>query len=162
MNAIRRSPPRSFSASHPRRLRLEEIQQGIELSEYWGQDRPRTRADCGPIRPCPFVSCRYHLYLDVRPTTKAATIRVNFPDLEGPHEMEWTCALDEAESQNEGMTLEEIGRRLNVTRERARQIEFKVLGKLRPLLVLLEAWDDSVNRRVRIGPGRDDEHAMPF
>src|SRR5262245_403402 len=29
-------------------------------------DRPRTRADCrGQRRPCPWVSCRYHLALDI-------------------------------------------------------------------------------------------------
>jgi hypothetical protein len=28
--------------------------------------RPKTRADCADVpRPCPFVSCRWNLYLDV-------------------------------------------------------------------------------------------------
>ena len=53
--------------------------------------RPETRADClGGARPCPFVSCKHHLYLDVSARTGA--IKLNFPDLE-VWEMTETCAL---------------------------------------------------------------------
>lgn len=41
---------------------------------------PATRAACRDMpRPCPFVSCERHLYLDVHPETGA--IKVNFPGL---------------------------------------------------------------------------------
>jgi len=80
--------------------------------------RPKTRLECidGP-RPCPWVSCRFHLYLDVN--EKTGTIRFNFPDKE-VWELKETCALDLAgEKEN---TYDEIGQALNLTRERVRQV----------------------------------------
>lgn len=52
---------------------------------------PKLRAQCPP-RPCPFVSCQYHLYLDVGPD---GAIHYNRPDEEPPGRGE-TCALDVA------------------------------------------------------------------
>lgn len=84
-----------------------------ELESY----RPRTRAQCSHgIRPCPFVSCRYHLYLDVNENN--GSIKFNFPHLE-VWEMPVSCALDVAEQG--GMTLEDVGEHVNLTRERIRQ-----------------------------------------
>lgn len=91
-----------------------------------GEERPATRAQCEQgIRPCPYVSCKHHLYLDVSPRTGA--IKLNFPDLE-VWELEETCALDVAE--REGTTLEEAGVIMNLTRERVRQLEVSSLAKL--------------------------------
>jgi hypothetical protein len=89
-------------------------------------NRPKTREACrdGP-RPCLFVACRFHLYLDVNEAT--GSIKLNFPDLE-PWQLPHSCALDLAERG--GMTLEEIGRALNLTRERTRQLERGALSKL--------------------------------
>ncbi|HZZ83545.1 MAG TPA: sigma factor-like helix-turn-helix DNA-binding protein [Anaeromyxobacteraceae bacterium] len=89
--------------------------------------RPRSRAECasGP-RPCMFVSCKHHLYLDVNPTT--GSIKLNFPDKE-IWEMAETCALDVADRG--GITLEEVGGIMNLTRERIRQVETRGLLKLR-------------------------------
>ncbi len=57
--------------------------------------RPRTRGECkGGARPCPYVSCRHHLYLDVNPTT--GTIKFNYPGVE-PDELVETCSLDVAD-----------------------------------------------------------------
>lgn len=90
--------------------------------------RPQTRADCrGMARPCLFVSCRYHLYLEVNPAN--GSVKLNFPDLE-PWELPQTCALDAAEAEK-GLTLDEVGRRLNLTRERTRQLEWLGLAKIR-------------------------------
>lgn len=86
--------------------------------------RPRTRHDCGAVpRPCPYVACRFNLYLDVTPT---GGIKLNFPDLE-PGDMPPTgsCALDVADRGEH--TLEEVGELLNVTRERMRQLENEAL-----------------------------------
>ena len=46
--------------------------------------KPQTRAECvdGP-RPCPYVSCKHHLYLDVRRRGGPARSSSNSPDLEG-------------------------------------------------------------------------------
>lgn len=91
--------------------------------------KPKTRAEClEGERPCPFVSCKHHLYLDVSARTGA--IKLNFPDLE-VWEMTETCALDVADRG--GTTLEEVGAIMNLTRERIRQVEVKGLAKLQAL-----------------------------
>ena len=91
--------------------------------------RPKLREDCAQgERPCPFVSCKHHLYLDVSARTGA--IKLNFPDLE-VWEMTETCALDV--SDRGGTTLEEVGAIMNLTRERIRQVEVKGLAKLEAL-----------------------------
>lgn len=90
-------------------------------------DRPKTRAECeGGCRPCPFVSCKYHLYLDVNP--KTGSVKLNFPDLE-VEDMPETCVLDIADKG--GLTLEETGDVLNLTRERIRQMELVAIAKLK-------------------------------
>lgn len=92
---------------------------------------PMTRDECrdGP-RPCPFVSCRHHLYLDVHPVT--GNIRLNFPDLE-VEELEFSCSLDLADRGP--LTLDELGALLNVTRERARQLELLAMTRLEEVLI---------------------------
>tara|TARA_B100000674_G_C37040340_1_gene558234 strand:+ start:71 stop:325 length:255 start_codon:yes stop_codon:yes gene_type:complete len=62
----------------------------------------------------------------VNPET--GSIKLNFPDLE-VWELEDTCALDVADRG--GITLEEVGEILNLTRERIRQVEVRGLEKLR-------------------------------
>jgi len=90
-------------------------------------ERPGCREECqGMPRPCPFVSCSHHLYLDVNPQTGA--IKLNFPHLE-VWEMAETCSLDVADRG--GITLEEVGAILNLTRERIRQVEVRGLSKIK-------------------------------
>jgi hypothetical protein len=86
--------------------------------------RPTVRGDCecGP-RPCPWVGCRYHLLTEI---TKAGSLRKHFP-ADMTHAWPLTCALD---LSRDGMTLEDIGEVLNITRERVRQIKEIALGKL--------------------------------
>lgn len=121
----RRSRARARTISI-RRLSKTELNRGKMLypeQEYW---KPRTRADCVDMeRPCPYVSCKYHLYIDVHPVR--GSIKVNFPDLE-VWEMTETCALDVADRG--GITLEEVGEIMNLTRERVRQVETAGLAKL--------------------------------
>jgi hypothetical protein len=91
------------------------------------QSRPKTRADCvNSPRPCMFVSCKYNLYLDVNPET--GSIKLNFPDKE-IWELPYSCALDVAEKG--GITLEEVGDIMNLTRERIRQVETRGLTKIK-------------------------------
>ncbi len=93
-------------------------------------DRPANRNECrGGERPCPFVSCMHHLYLDVSPTNGA--IQFNFPGLD-VDDLAETCAIDIADRG--GVALEVIGSVLNVTRERSRQIVVKALRKIRRAL----------------------------
>ena len=68
----------------------------------------------------------HHLYLDVNPESGA--IKLNFPHLE-VWEMAETCSLDVADRG--GITLEEVGAILNLTRERIRQVEVRGLYKIR-------------------------------
>jgi hypothetical protein len=92
-----------------------------------GVERPRMREHCRQMaRPCPFVSCHHHLYLDVNPKTGA--IKLNFPHLE-VWEMAETCSLDVADRG--GITLEEVGAILNLTRERIRQVQVRGLAKIK-------------------------------
>lgn len=106
--------------------------------------KPRTRAGCQAEGACPFVSCRYHLWLDVAQSGSlltgrqtAFTFKPKRRDFEAWSdeltdciaEAEHTCALDVA--TDGGHTLTETGRMLGVVRERIRQIEDSALAKLR-------------------------------
>jgi hypothetical protein len=91
---------------------------------YW---RPATRADCANVpRPCPFVGCAHNLFVDVNEETGA--IKFNAPGLEPDEVPGDSCALDVAERGS--LTLEGVAAAMNLTRERARQIEEEVLAKL--------------------------------
>lgn len=111
-----------------KRITREELRVGaIENPPVEGVERPKTRGECrDEPRPCPWVACRAHLFLDVNPET--GTIKFNFPDLE-PWELRETCVLDVAERG--GLTLDEIGIELNLTRERVRQLEVRGLLQLK-------------------------------
>ena len=110
-----------------RRVSREERAEVTRILEEVESIRPRTREDCRTAeRPCPYVSCKYHLYLDVN--TETGSIKINFPDLE-VWELPETCALDVADRG--GITLEDVGELLNLTRERIRQVEVLGLEKLR-------------------------------
>lgn len=115
-----------------RRLTRAEVQIGALLwpeRNFW---RPNHRRDCKVVaRPCPHVSCKHHLYLDVLPET--GSIKLNFPELE-PWELEQSCALDLADRGEH--TLDEVGICMNLTRERVRQIESAAFAKLREMAVL--------------------------
>jgi hypothetical protein len=108
-----------------KRLTREEMRSGL-LVVMPDVDRPVSRGECKSMpRPCPFVSCRHHLYLDVNPET--GSLKLNFPDLD-VSELKDTCSLDVADRG--GVTLEEVGAVLNLTRERVRQVEVSSLIEL--------------------------------
>lgn len=119
--SVKRLAKRDLEAG---RLEADAAMQGVP------DVRPQDRADClqgeHAERPCPFVSCKYHLYLDVNDRTGA--IKLNFPHLE-VWEMEETCALDVAGRGEH--SLEDVGAMANLTRERARQIEVRAVEELR-------------------------------
>ena len=124
-------------------------------------ERPRTRDDCKEgIRPCPWVSCKHHLFLDVNARTGA--IKRNFPDLE-PDELVESCSLDV--SDRGGETLENVGEILNLTRERIRQIEVRALAKAQAsrqavaLRDFVETGTKTKRRLPVLGPEEgSDEH----
>ena len=110
-----------------RNERDRAARRALELESEF--ERPARRSECaeGP-RPCPFVSCKHHLYLDVSPQT--GTIKLNFPELE-VWELSESCALDVADQG--AQPVERTSLLLNVTRERIRQIESLALGRLSTL-----------------------------
>jgi|GEM_PF-3901324 len=114
------------ATTQPMRLITQkELAAGAALYPYPEDvERPKTRSECGTERPCPFVSCKMHLYLDV---TEVGSIKRNFPNIE-VEDMPYSCALDEAD--NGPLNLHELGARMNMTRERVRQIENDGKAKL--------------------------------
>src|SRR6185312_8298743 len=73
--AVERVRAKTISAA---RLSRAERTAGAELDYPADVERPRTRGDCADMpRPCPFVSCSHHLYLEVNPESGA--LKLNFP-----------------------------------------------------------------------------------
>lgn len=134
-----------------KRMTKRELEIGRQLypeTDYW---KPKTRGDCkGTQRPCPYISCKHHLYVDVSPRTGA--IKLNFPDLE-VWELNESCALDIAD--HGGTTLEDVGAIMNLTRERIRQVEVKALAKL-------EALSDMETLRDYVDEGPVGKRRLPL
>ena len=78
---------------------------------------PRVRADCLPggcnaARPCPWTCCRHNIAAE--------------PGWSGGD----SCVLDVTDRNPAGVTLEQVGDLLGLTRERIRQLEVRVLGRI--------------------------------
>src|SRR4029077_2940213 len=114
-----------------------------EMEREMNALRPRVRADCLPggindQRPCPWYGCDQHLGLDINEATGSLMVR----DVD---QMVHTCTLDVAEFG--GVTLEEIGEIMELTRERIRQIEVKGLLMLKPMMVAGGVAPDGHDRK---------------
>lgn len=112
------------------------------------EEFPRTREECRPgvgLRPCPWVRCKFHLYLEVNQRT--GSIKLNHTGLE-PWELADTCALDVAEETDDvadgfrlsgdgsgkvtaSASLARVSRALGVCRERISQVEEEAIDRLR-------------------------------
>lgn len=119
-------------------IRFRAISESIH-AEYEA-DRPRTRGDCleGGInaqRPCPWVSCRHSLFLDVN---EDGAIKQNWSNLEVwderiPH----TCSLDVADAQAakgpkaQPRDFVAIGRLMNLTGTGAKKIIARAEANMR-------------------------------
>ena len=127
--APRRIRAKTISA---KRISKRALERGRLENPPAQQALPRTRGECkqgeNVLRPCPFVSCKHHLYLDVDQASGA--IKLNFPQL-NVWQLPETCVLDVAERG--GATLEEVGAVINLVRDRVRQIETGALAKLKAL-----------------------------
>ncbi len=138
----------------------------VQLPVLADPPRPRTRAECerGP-RPCPWVNCRHHLadvdvHRDGRIEIGELVLRANATEQEVDgfadklatmlRSMPDTCVLDAARA--DGLTLEEIGRRLQVTRERIRQIENRATNRMEHAARrgMVDALDDLDRKRGRV------------
>jgi hypothetical protein len=128
----RKREVRAFTLPVARMRRSDLLAERAALPETARRALPLLRGDCENLpRPCPFVSCVHHLFLDVNAN---GNIKINFPDLleaDGEirfEEMPATCSLDVADLG--GSTLERVGEFLNITRERVRQYEEVLLPRL--------------------------------
>lgn len=148
-----RGRARAFTIS-VKRLSKRFLQQATEHTDEL-DPLPRTWGDCQergigtPARPCVYLRCKYNLLIELHHTTGA--YKITHPSLAGGDRGDeyeslpkYTCALFVAEQG--GMTLEEVGEALNVTRERVRQIELKALYRLRDLAALAAVADGDADQ----------------
>jgi hypothetical protein len=91
------------------------------------------------------------LYLDV--SDDSGAIKINHPDRE-VWELAETCALDVAD-RGDGVTLEEVGTLMNITRERVRQVEGRALVQLRRLAP--QALRDQLPDSAAVDPTPDPD-----
>lgn len=126
---IRPPGTRLARSTHPRQLReIVQIGRLLYPEAERRSERPATRAGCANgVRPCPFVSCRHHLALDVREGGALVELFPGVPIWDMPR----SCALDEVDGPK---TLDEVGAILGITRERVRQIERSAMAKVRAAL----------------------------
>ena len=112
------------------------------LPEEADTQRPQTRADCLPggcnqARPCPWVSCRHHLAIDV---TSKGKVKELWEDLEAAPV---TCALDVVDALEDELERRAlvgtkrveldratVGHYLRLSKDAIQQIEFKALHRL--------------------------------
>lgn len=119
-----RPPGPPSQTEDPRRYTQERRREIRREAATHPGGRPQTRAECPTVRPCPWISCRHNLYLDVLPN---GSIQLNFPDLE-PGEMRESCSLDIADQGEHSLAA--VGAAMNVTRERIRQLELSSIRHL--------------------------------
>lgn len=105
-----------YSPNYPRTPRTP--------ARHW---RPATRADCvDGERPCPYVGCKHHLYLEVTPSAGAIMYRHGDREL---WELEETCALDVADRGGEDV--ETVARLCGMAMRTTERTLAAALGKMR-------------------------------
>lgn len=116
-------------------VRSVEIARAVKAEPREPRHLPLTRGECEQsARPCPYVSCRQHLFADV---TIGGAIRPNFDvDILELERLPETCALDVAARGAHG--LDAIAAVMNLTSERVRQIELSGLGQVRRVALALD------------------------
>ena len=104
--------------------------------------RPKTRGDClqGP-RPCPWISCRYNLFLDV--SSNGGLKFVHGEDSDPSEVQSESCALDVAAAGPHNR--EVIAELLHVTFERVRQIEVRGQDKMAKYLAERDVIPDNAD-----------------
>jgi hypothetical protein len=102
--------------------------------------RPRILGDCetqgylvrgpGPVKPCPWASCRHNLAIEVKEPTGLmvrASLKVNHPGRDFD-QLDETCSL-RLPLRGDELSLEAVGKLMNIHMERVRQIEEIALAK---------------------------------
>lgn len=128
-------------------MSLRELEHAVDAAEdqvdmAQPSGKPKYRFECkdGP-RPCPFVSCRHHLYLEAE---RSGSLKFNQPGVEVEN-LQNSCALDVAEEG--GLTLDDTAKLLGLTRERVRQIQDRALLKLKNIEPELDLPEDTSSRQ---------------
>lgn len=106
--------------------------------------RPRRRGDCADVpRPCPFVGCRYNLYLDV---LDRGRVRRRVPPDVAPEDIDpaWSCALDVAARGKHQVG--QIADLLGLTTPRVSQIIDRATKRLRVIEDEAERTIDDYDR----------------
>lgn len=115
----------------------------VSIAESWVRDpgdnpmrdeRPVKRGDClHGERPCPWLSCGFHMFWALDKSRIFRTMRLSDDEVADEIlSLPQTCVLDMADQG--GLTLDEIGQILRITRERVRQIEdYRNGGAIRKL-----------------------------
>jgi len=80
---------------------------------------------------CPWASCPGHNYLAAKPN---GALYVTYPDL-SPHEIPYPCALEAISWNSSGMSLDEMAKAYNLTRQGAGLLESRLLARLRMIAV---------------------------
>lgn len=160
----RRKEPRSAYERHEinldrgKKIVLNILQAKQEFPEHphAGYGRPKTRGECYDMpRPCPYVSCKHHLAVEV----SSKGLRQIWPHLE-PEQWPASCILDVIEKANDderdsergksdpkrnhasqsvinyALKLKDVGIYMNLTHEAVRLIEKSAIKKL----VELHPW----------------------
>ena len=143
-------------------------------------DKPTDRSECrGTVRPCPWVSCRYHLLLEYSDkffTSTKGDYQIKSSSLDDPGldeeaerllSMPYTCSLDAADAGP--AVLRDVGLAMNITRERVRQLEEIGFRKVRREAFLMgvgkvsdlfldDSADDSHRRLPPAEVPKNDSH----
>lgn len=128
-NLSRQPRPTSLGSKHVIRLPILTTVGGRRREPELDVPRPKTRADCiNGVRPCAFVGCRHHNYLEILPPDTRGRVGIRFAIRGEPDELPESCSLDRADKGP--ASLDEIAAIHNVTRERARQLEQQGLRAL--------------------------------
>lgn len=101
--------------------------QGLQQDPQHYGWRPQTRRDCAAVpRPCPYVGCRYNLFLNV--SENGSVKFPHGPDFDAMRNLPTNCALDVAEEG--GIESADIGLFLAVTPNMVRREKQIALEKL--------------------------------
>lgn len=91
------------------------------VKQYAEIKKPGKRGDCENVaRPCPFIFCRYNLFSNIRASGLVEVVS---------NDSGYSCVLDVIET-NGSLSLESVGKILNITRTRVQVIEEMALQKL--------------------------------
>lgn len=135
-----RRAPRGYALG--RKNRLSRAEKWDRANDEWAiiadgispPIRPAKESSRCRRGPCAYVSCKFHLYLDVDPET--GLIKINHPGKD-PTELKHPCALRlqrKVQRTGQQTSTKLVAKAMNLTSERIRQTEATAIKKLRVLL----------------------------